>query len=152
MIQKTLTALVLISASAHTQAQTPPANTTPAPPATETSPAEPTGATDASGATEPLAIRDWTSADGSRTFQGTLIGIQGSMITVKRADGTDISFEVGLVSEADQKYVTENSAKVGAPPAPKVENPVAKEMAGNLAGGTVSSGADYYILYFAASF
>ena len=50
--------------------------------------------------------REWTSADGSRTFQGELTGFQDGKVKVRRSDGRDLSsplnFSVNLTSNSSR--------------------------------------------------
>jgi len=57
-----------------------------------------------------LLAREWTSADGSRTFQGELISFENDKVTVRRSDGKQLVFAIGLLSEADQKFINSGEA------------------------------------------
>ena len=48
--------------------------------------------------TASLSAREWTSADGSRTFQGEFISFADGKVTVRRSDGKNLVFAIGLLS------------------------------------------------------
>ncbi len=52
-----------------------------------------------------LSAREWTSADGSRTFQGELISFKDGKVKVRRSDGKNLVFSIELLSESDQQFV-----------------------------------------------
>ncbi len=58
-----------------------------------------------------LFAREWTSADGSRTFRGELISFENDKVTVRRSDGKTLIFAINLLSESDQKFVNSGEAK-----------------------------------------
>jgi len=92
--------------------------------------------------------RTWTSAsDASRTFEGELVAVSGSTVTVTMKDGSEKTFDLSVLSKADQDWVAANGSKLP----PRVANAVADELRANLSRGTVAGGAEYYILYFASS-
>ena len=55
-----------------------------------------------------LSAREWTSADGSRTFQGELTGFQDGKVKVRRSDGKSLVFAIELLSESDQQFIKTN--------------------------------------------
>ncbi len=55
-----------------------------------------------------LSAREWTSADGSRTFQGELTGFQDGKVKVRRSDGKSLVFDIELLSESDQQFIKTN--------------------------------------------
>ncbi len=93
--------------------------------------------------------RTWTSAsDPTRQFEGQLVAASDDKVTVRRADGQDVTFSLDVLSEQDRAYVEDHRGDLPAP----AENKVYQELSSNMARGTVSAGAEYYILYAAASF
>lgn len=93
--------------------------------------------------------RTWTSAsDPARQFEGELVAAEGDQVTVRRADGTELTFALDVLSGDDREYVDAQRAKLPA----SSENKVYQELSSNLARGTISPRAEYYILYAAASF
>lgn len=104
-------------------------------------------------AATPLAAatqsRTWTSAsDPSRQFEAELVAASEDQVTVRRGDGTEVTFALDVVSQDDQAYVREHREDLPA----TAENKVYQELSSNMARGTVSARAEYYILYAAASF
>lgn len=57
--------------------------------------------------------RTWTSADGSKTFEGDFVSIDDTSVTVKRGFKT-LTFKLALLSEDDQKWAKEEGAKMAA--------------------------------------
>ena len=94
--------------------------------------------------------RTWTSAaDPTKTFDGELVGVDGANISVKRTDGQIMTFPLTVVSASDQAYVKEKQASL---PKPADRGPVAREIAGSLAGtqGSLAT-AEYFIIWCAAN-
>ncbi len=54
--------------------------------------------------------RTWSSADGSKTFNGELISYDDKtgLVNVTLANGKKMSFDRKLLSKADIKYLTDN--------------------------------------------
>jgi len=93
--------------------------------------------------------RVWTSAsDPTKTFKGELVAATTDKVTVAKDGGAESTFPLSVLSKADQEFVAANRAKLAARPVNKVH----KDLSANLARGSVSRSADYYILYFAASY
>jgi hypothetical protein len=65
-----------------------------------------------------LQARTWTSSDGERTFEGELLSYDATSgkVTVKMANGTDLSFNQDKLSEEDITFLKEEGVKL--PPAP----------------------------------
>jgi hypothetical protein len=64
----------------------------------------------------PLAqARTWTATDG-RTMEGEYLGGTASMISIRRADGTNVTVPVANLSEADRAYVMERQSRKAVPP------------------------------------
>ena len=61
-------------------------------------------------------LRKFTSADGSRTFLGTLMGVNSKAQTVKvrHKQGKIMTFKMSLLSPSDQEYVKERAAILAA--------------------------------------
>ena len=51
-------------------------------------------------------VRTWTSTDGTKTFEAEFKGIKGDEVTVIRG-GVERVFSMKVLSEADQKWLTE---------------------------------------------
>jgi len=64
--------------------------------------------------------RTWTSADGTRTFEGELVSYdtQSGLVTVIHANGTRMSFTRDKLSEADIAFLKQHDATAPAGPAP----------------------------------
>lgn len=57
--------------------------------------------------------RTWTSADGSKTFEGDLVSCDDTSVTVKR--GTkELTFKLEILSEDDQKWAKAETLKAAA--------------------------------------
>lgn len=48
--------------------------------------------------------REWTSADGAKTFEGQLVSYSPPSVTVVRSDGRRITFKDNKLSDADKRY------------------------------------------------
>ena len=61
-----------------------------------------------------LPARTWTSADGSKTFEGKLKSYDdaGGKVTVTVRNGRILTFSVDKLSEADRKFLTEEAARL----------------------------------------
>ena len=57
--------------------------------------------------------RTWTSADGSKTFEGDLVSCDDNSVTVRRGI-KQMTFKLALLSEEDQKWAKEEGAKIAA--------------------------------------
>lgn len=57
--------------------------------------------------------RTWTSADGSKTFEGDLVSCDDNSMTVRRGI-KQMTFKLALLSEKDQKWAKEEGAKIAA--------------------------------------
>ncbi|MDA7498056.1 hypothetical protein OAP08_00725 [Akkermansiaceae bacterium] len=57
--------------------------------------------------------RTWTSADGSKTFEGDLVSCDDNSVTVRRGI-KQMTFKLALLSEEDQKWAKEEGAKITA--------------------------------------
>jgi S1-C subfamily serine protease len=66
--------------------------------------------------------RQWQSADGSKTFEGILIGYAPPSITISRSDGQKITFDESKLSDADRAYCRANGPMVK----PIIEQSIAK--------------------------
>jgi hypothetical protein len=93
--------------------------------------------------------RTWTSAsDPSKQFEGELVTSEAGRITVRRTDGTQLTFALDVLSQKDQDYVSEQQASLPT----GTENTVYQELSSNLVRGSISPRSEYYIIYAAASF
>lgn len=55
--------------------------------------------------------RTWTSADGSKTFEGDFVSCDDASVTVKRGI-KQMTFKLALLSEKDQEWAKEEGAKI----------------------------------------
>lgn len=76
-----------------------------------------------------LKARTWTSLDG-KTMEGELVKADKGGVTIRRSDGVIFTVDVEKFSEADQKFVAQETQKnpsgeMGAAPAPtgKIRSP-----------------------------
>lgn len=55
-------------------------------------------------------LRTFTSVDGDRTFQGTLLGYNAitEVVTVRNEHGQTLHFDIALISEKDREFVKAN--------------------------------------------
>lgn len=109
--------------------------------------------------------REWKSADGAKSFEAEFVSAADGKITVKRSNGKTMTFPATVVSEADQKWVTDEQARLEKAAADKAEAeklataPVPSALDGHLVkvdGKRFSKfepevPSKYYILYFSAS-
>jgi S1-C subfamily serine protease len=56
----------------------------------------------------PANARQWSNADGSKSFEGVLIGYSGQTVTVFRSDGQKVTFNISILSQRDQEYCHSN--------------------------------------------
>lgn len=54
--------------------------------------------------------RTWTSADGTKTFDGAYISSTETSVTVRKS-GREVSFKLDLLSEADRTWIKEEAAR-----------------------------------------
>ena len=59
------------------------------------------------------SARTWTSADGSKTFEGDLVSCDDTSVTVKRGF-KEMTFKLELLSEEDRKWAKAESIKLAA--------------------------------------
>lgn len=59
-----------------------------------------------------LSARTWTSADGSKKFEGELKAFdkEGGKVTVIMRNGRSMTFDITKLSEGDQTFLKENAA------------------------------------------
>lgn len=107
--------------------------------------------------------RIWTSADGSKTFEGDFVSCDDTSVTVKRGI-KEMTFKLTLLSEKDQTWAKEEGAKVAA--AEENKKAAAKFMEGDFgkalkklkkfdgedfADLELEAAPKYFLLYFSAS-
>jgi len=111
-----------------------------------------------------VQARTWTSADGSRTFEGTLKSYDpaSGMVTVI-VDGRPLAFPQDKLSEGDREFLKESRMTVAETPASSataatsvVGAIVAKAKLQQLDGKRFKKAEsvkspDYYVLYYSAS-
>jgi len=111
----------------------------------------------------PGLARVWTSADGSKTFEGDFISCDGETVTVKRGI-REMTFKIELLSEEDQKWAKEEVTRLEAA---KADQKAAAEFAesdfgkslkklSKLEGGKfvdheITEPPKFFLLYFSAS-
>ncbi len=68
---------------------------------------------------QPAVARTWTSADGSKTFEGELVSYeaQTGAVSVELANGKKLNFKQDILSAADIAYLKEEGTKVVEKPA-----------------------------------
>ena len=107
--------------------------------------------------------RTWTSADGSKTFEGDFVSCDGTTVTVKRGI-KQMTFKLTLLSEEDQKWAKAEDEKIASAEANKI---AAEEFSRSKFGKTLrklqkfenskftkhelEEVPKYFLLYFAAS-
>lgn len=107
--------------------------------------------------------RTWTSADGSKTFEGDFVSCDDTSVTVKRGI-KEMTFKLDLLSEKDQKWAKEEGAKIAAAEENKKE--AAEFMNGDFGKALkklqkldgedfvnhdLEAAPKYFLLYFSAS-
>jgi hypothetical protein len=118
----------------------------------------------------PLAARTWTSADGSKTFEGELRALseRAKTVTVLMEGGKLRTFKISLLSEEDRNFLRKEGHKIilAASAGKGADNTLQEQKIGkNLAkegilsklegesfvGHKLTKTPDYYIVYFSAS-
>lgn len=107
--------------------------------------------------------RIWTSADGSKTFEGDFISCDGKTVTVKRGI-REMTFKIELLSEEDQKWAKEEVTRLEAAEANKeiaaefAESDFGKSLRklskledGKFVDHEVTEPPKFFLLYFSAS-
>lgn len=74
-----------------------------------------------------LSARTWTSADGSKTFDGDLLSYDeaSGSVVVRRADGRELTFKKDILSPEDIEFLTTEGSKVERPVASSSEKAAA---------------------------
>ena len=118
----------------------------------------------------PLAGRTWTSADGSKTFEGVLRALNenAKTVTVLMTGDKLVTFAIGLLSDKDRTFLKEEGAKIilaGNTDKGVGETLQDQKIGKNLikegilskiegeafAGYQLTKTPEYYIIYFSAS-
>ena len=104
--------------------------------------------------------RDWTSADGSRTFSGEVTSYDKATQTVKvTVDGQEVSFTSDKLSEQDRKYLS-TWTPAAEPAAEPVHQNVAQLLAvdklqrlneDKFVEASLEKEPKYFLLYYSAS-
>ncbi|BDS06717.1 hypothetical protein NT6N_17570 [Oceaniferula spumae] len=108
--------------------------------------------------------RIWTSADGSKTFEGNYVSSTDTTVTVLKS-GREVTFKLDLISEADRTFVKEEAERLAKAEADKAnqktlaDQPVGKKLMGKTVKvvgkkfETVDTTKvpEYYMVYFSAS-
>jgi hypothetical protein len=111
----------------------------------------------------PGLARVWTSADGSKTFEGDFISCDDKTVTVKRGF-KEMTFKIELLSEADQKWAKEEQARLEAVEANreaaadfaesdfgKALKKLSKLEGGKFVDHEITEPPKFFLLYFSAS-
>jgi SLA1 homology domain 1, SHD1 len=61
--------------------------------------------------TNNATIRNWTSADGKFQFKGELIGVEGSNVELKSAEGKRVTVPKSKLSKVDRKFIEEELSR-----------------------------------------
>ena len=111
-----------------------------------------------------LHARTWTSADGSKTFEGTVRSVDANKgtVTVLLANGTALAFPQDKLSEGDIAFLKEWEASNAA--AAEVEPDTDSVIGGKVAKAKLyrldgkrmkkaelTKSPEYYVLYYSAS-
>ena len=118
-------------------------------------------------------VRDWTSADGSRTFSGEVTSYDKATKTVKvTVEGQEVSFTTDKLSEADRTYLStwDPAAKPAVPSETEATETPATEPAAvstvaqllatdklqrlngeNFVAASLEKKPKYFLLYYSAS-
>lgn len=107
--------------------------------------------------------RTWTSADGSKTFEGDFISANDTTVTVKRGI-KQMTFKLSLLSEEDQKWAKAENQRIATAAANQI---AAEEFSKSKFGKAfrklqkfddtkfakhqLEEAPKYFLLYFAAS-
>lgn len=108
-----------------------------------------------------LHARTWTSADGTKTFEGTLRSYakETGIVTVI-VNGRPLSFEKSMLSEEDIKFLDEEMAAQVNPAEEAAKTVVGAKVTGTklhridgkrFKNAELDKAPDYYILYYSAS-
>lgn len=118
----------------------------------------------------PLTARTWTSADGSKTFEGELRALseKAKTVTVLMEGGKLRTFKISLLSEEDRNFLKKEGHKIilAASAGEGADNTLQDQKIGknlakegilskiegeSFAGHKLTKTPDYYIVYFSAS-
>ncbi|MEM7011401.1 MAG: hypothetical protein AAF585_07950 [Verrucomicrobiota bacterium] len=114
-----------------------------------------------------LEARTWTSADGSKTFEGTLRSVDGAKgtVTVIMGNGSGLTFSKDKLSKEDIAYIEEWAASQPAPGSAaagaadtssvigeKLSKAKLHKVDGNrMKRAELTKAPEFYVLYFSAS-
>ena len=112
-----------------------------------------------------VSARTWTSADGSKKFEGELKAYdkEAGKVTVIMRNGRSLSFDITKLSDGDKTYLDENGNAAGgnnvaaALKAQKIGSKLGKKgilekIDGNtFAAYELTKAPEYYVVYFSAS-
>jgi len=65
------------------------------------------GAEHATGVTQKAVEESWESAQGGKTITATFVALKGDMITLKKQNGSDVTFKLAMLSEKSQERAKE---------------------------------------------
>ncbi len=118
-----------------------------------------------------LQARTWTSADGSKTFEGNLKSYDKAAGVAKVLKGIrEVSFKVEMLSEADREWLQSQTPEAKAnKDAADMEQAVLEELENQVIGSKIKKGVlsvleddgfvdhtmtyapEYYVVYYSAS-
>lgn len=112
-----------------------------------------------------VSARTWTSADGSKKFEGELKAYdkEAGKVTVIMRNGRSLTFDITKLSDGDKTYLDENGNAAGgnnvaeALKAQKIGSKLGKEgilakIDGNkFAAYELTKAPEFYVVYFSAS-
>lgn len=70
-------------------------------------------------------LREWSSSDGKSKIEAELVGFDGDLVKLKKADGTEIKVPAARLSAADLKYLESRKKEFPTAQAPKADSPPA---------------------------
>ncbi len=93
--------------------------------------------------------RNWTSADGSKTFQGKFVSYDKDTGIVKASKGfRKVSFKADKLSEGDREWLNEQALKIGA----KLKQGVLSKLEdGAFVDFSMTTAPEYYVIYYSGS-
>src|SRR5437867_2847488 len=71
-------------------------------------------------------VRTWTSADGKFKVEAEMLSVQEGKVSLRKADGTEVTVPLAKLSEADRQYVTGRASRTPALVPVTDETPAAK--------------------------
>lgn len=113
--------------------------------------------------TTSLHARTWTSADGSKTFEGKYLSSTATTVKVLK-NSRSITVNLDVLSEVDKKWVADEAARLEAEKSKPKEADLEESPVGSLLAkkvqrfekksykkATLTKSPEYYLIYFSAS-